>query len=54
MPSIDARLIFSVLGPLFLVLGAVRCVGAGAVVPQGKAWLMVGAIFSAVALWLWR
>ena len=54
MPPIDAKLIFTVLGPMFLLLGAVRCAIAGALVPQGKAWLWVGAIFSAVALWLWR
>jgi hypothetical protein len=23
------------------------------VIPQAKAWLLVGAIFSAVATWLW-
>jgi hypothetical protein len=52
--SIDAKLILGALGPLFLVLGAVRCVMAGAFVPQGKTWLIIGAIFSAVALWLWH
>ena len=51
---IDAKLIFIVLGPLFFLLGVVRCASAGALEPQGKTWLLIGAIFSAVALWLWR
>jgi hypothetical protein len=44
--------LFAVLGPLFLLLGAVRCVAAKRLHPQGKAWLLVGTAFSAVALWL--
>jgi hypothetical protein len=40
------------LGPLFLLLGAGRCVAAGRLVPRGKTWLIVGLIFTAVALWL--
>jgi uncharacterized membrane protein HdeD (DUF308 family) len=51
---IDAKLIFTALGPLFLLLGVVRCATAGALEPQGKTWLLIGGIFSAVALWLWR
>ena len=51
--SITAQAIFSILGPLFLLLGAWRCLSAGALVPQGRTWLIVGAIFSAVALYLW-
>jgi hypothetical protein len=53
MPTIDAKLIFAVLGPLFLVLGLASLVRAGRMVPQAKTWLMVGVIFSAVAAWLW-
>ncbi len=53
MPPIDTKLIFAVLGPLFLVLGIARWLGAGRMVPQAKAWLLVGSIFSAVAAWLW-
>ncbi len=53
MPHLDARLVFSVLGPLFLLLGAWRYLGAGALVPQAKTWLIIGSIFSAVAAWLW-
>jgi uncharacterized membrane protein HdeD (DUF308 family) len=53
MPSITAPLIFAVLGPLFLLLGAWRCISAGSLVPQGRTWLIIGAIFSAVAAWLW-
>ncbi len=52
MPAIDAKLVFAVLGPLFLALGAVRCLCAGRLVPQARAWLLIGAIFSAVAAWL--
>jgi hypothetical protein len=54
MSMFDPKLIFAVLGPLFLLLGAVRCAFAGGLVPQGKTWLLIGGIFSAVALWLWR
>jgi hypothetical protein len=50
----DPKLIFAVLGPLFLLLGAVRCALAGRLAPQGKTWLLIGGIFSGVALWLWR
>lgn len=53
MPSITAQLIFTVLGPLFLLLGAWRCISAGRLVPQGRTWLLIGVIFSAVAAWLW-
>lgn len=52
MPAIDAKLIFTVLGPLFLVIGSLRCAIARALVPQGKAWLLIGVIFSVVAWWL--
>ena len=52
MPTFSAQWIFSVLGPLFLLLGAWRCVRAGALVSQGRTWLIIGAIFSAVAVWL--
>jgi hypothetical protein len=53
MPTIDAKLIFAVLGPVFLVLGSVSLIRAGRMVPQAKTWLMIGVIFSAVAAWLW-
>ena len=53
MPTIDTKLIFAILGPLFLVLGAGRCLAAGHLHPQCRIWLLVGAIFSAVAAWLW-
>jgi len=46
-------LIFAVLGPLFLLLASWRYLSAGGLVPQAKAWLIIGIIFSAVALWLW-
>lgn len=50
---ITAQAIFSILGPLFLLLGAWRSFSAGALVPQARTWLIVGAMFSAVALYLW-
>ena len=53
MPSVTAQLIFAVLGPLVLLLGAWRCISAASFVPQGRTWLIIGAIFSAVAVWLW-
>ena len=53
MPAFDAKLIFAVLGPLFLVLGAARWLRAGRLGPQAKTWLLTGGIFSAVAAWLW-
>jgi hypothetical protein len=46
----NPRAIFIALGLAFLVLGAWRS-RAGSV-PQGRAWLIVGAIFVAVAAWL--
>ena len=47
------KIIFAVLGPLFLLLGASRLLRAGKLVPQAKTWLIIGIIFSAVAAWLW-
>jgi len=49
----ETRLIFAVLGPLFLLLAGWRCWRAGGLVPQAKTWLIIGGIFSAVAVWLW-
>jgi hypothetical protein len=53
MPPIDTKLIFAVLGPLFLLLGLASLIRAGRMVPQAKTWLIIGVIFSAVAAWLW-
>ncbi len=53
MPNIEPRWIFAVLGPLFLLLAGWRTLRAGRIAPQAKAWFIVGALFSAVALWLW-
>jgi hypothetical protein len=50
---IEAKLIFAILGPALLVLGALRCMQSGGFVVQGRIWMLVGAIFSAVAAWLW-
>jgi hypothetical protein len=48
-----AQWIFGVLGPLFLVLAAWRWNQTGRLGPQAKTWLIIGMIFSAVAVWLW-
>jgi hypothetical protein len=53
MPALSAQLILSILGPLFLLLGAWRCIRAGGLVPQGRTWLIIGLIFSVVATYLW-
>ena len=53
MPALDPKLIFAVLGPLFLLLAAWSYVHAGRWVARGRAWLLVGVIFCAVAAWLW-
>jgi len=53
MPVIEAGLVFALLGPLFLLLGLWRTARAGRVLPQTKAWLIIGVCFSAVAVWLW-
>jgi hypothetical protein len=50
---IDAKMIFALLGPLFLMMAAFRTLRAGKLVPQAKTWLIIGIIFSAVAAWLW-
>jgi len=52
-PPFSAQLVFAVLGPLFVLAGAWRCLGTDRNVIQGRTWLIVGAIFSAVALYLW-
>jgi hypothetical protein len=52
MEANAAPLVFAFLGPLFLLLGTWRCVKAGSFVPQGRTWLIVGLLFSAVAVWL--
>ena len=53
MPTVTAQLIFTVLGPLFLLLGAWRCISAGHFESPGRTWVLIGVIFSAVAAWLW-
>lgn len=50
--SLSALSILTVLGPLFLLAGAWRCFRAGAWVAQGRTWLIVGTLFSAVAGYL--
>lgn len=45
-------LLLSALAVLFLLAGAARCIAARRMVPQGRAWLVTGTMFGAVALWL--
>jgi hypothetical protein len=52
MPALHVPTLFAILGPLFLVLGLVRCLRAGGLHPQGRTWLLLGVVFSAVAVWL--
>jgi hypothetical protein len=51
--QLDAKTVLAVLGPLFLVLALWRWWRAGALVPQAKAWAIVGLVFCLVAAWLW-
>ena len=53
MPNFEPKLVFAVLGPLFLSLAGWRFLHAGALVPEARAWLIIGSVFSAVAAWLW-
>ena len=53
MSPFDPKLLFTGLGPLFLVVAAWRALRAGTLVPQARTWLLIGVIFSAVAAWLW-
>ena len=53
MPAFDAKLMFAVRGPVFLVLGAARWLRAGRLESQAKTCLLTSGIFSAVAAWLW-
>ena len=53
VPIFEARLVFALLGPLFLLLGLWRIVRDSRLLPQAKAWFIIGACFSAVAVWLW-
>ena len=50
--SFTAQLVFAVLGPLFLLAGVWRCLGTDRNPIQGRTWLIVGVIVSAVALYL--
>lgn len=52
LPIPSAQHVFTVLGPIFLLLGAWRCISAGSLVPQARTWLLIGAVFSGVALYL--
>ena len=53
MPAFDAKLMFAVLGPVFLLLGAARWLRAGRLGSQAKTCLLTSGIFSAVAACLW-
>ena len=46
-----AKYILAALACVFLVAGTFRRLTGGSV-PQSRTWLLVGAIFAAVSLWL--
>jgi len=49
----NAKYILAIVGVGFLVAAGVRLVRAGGRLgPASKAWLIVGAVFVAVSLWL--
>lgn len=50
--NLDPKLVFALLGPVFLVLGGLRWLRAGRVVPQARAWLIIGVVFCVTAAWL--
>ena len=48
------KYIFATLGALFTLLAVAQAVRKGeGVSPARRTWLIVGAIFSLVAVWLW-
>ena len=46
--------VFGVIGPALLLVAIVQRYRHGSWTPRAEAWLHVGLIFSAVALWLYR
>ncbi len=49
-----AKFIIPLVGALFLVLAIARFAkDGGRLTPASRTWLLVGAIFSAVSVWLW-
>lgn len=53
MPTLDAKLILSIAGPVFLLLAAAQRRRDGRLGPGGRTWLRIGLIFVGVAGWLW-
>jgi len=49
----DVPLLFALLGPAFLLLGARRWGGTARARIQARTWLLLGGIFSLVAVWLY-
>jgi hypothetical protein len=48
-----AKYILALASLLFLVSGSVRFARDGSLGPAARTWLLIGAIFGAVSLWLW-
>jgi hypothetical protein len=48
----DVPLLFALLGPACLLLGALRWWSEGHARSQARTWLLLGAMFSLVAVWL--
>jgi len=50
---VPAAVVFSVAAVVFLSLAAVRLVhDGGKLAPASRTWLLVGAVFAVVAIWL--
>lgn len=49
----DVPLLFTLLGPAFVLLGAWRWCGAQRARHQARAWWWLGGLFSLVAVWLY-
>jgi uncharacterized membrane protein len=52
---VAAKYILGALSVVFLCLGGTRLArDAGRLGPASKTWLLIGVIFAAVSVWLWR
>jgi hypothetical protein len=49
-----AQRILAVMAVIFLLMAGLRAWRDGRLGPAARTWLLVGLIFAAVSLWLWR
>ena len=47
-----AKYVLAVVGAVFLATGILRACRLGASHPQARTWMLIGAIFGAVSVWL--